>query len=63
MKWAYVEIVNRDGKLSLLSLVNAFDSVLAVYDGFCNLKQVDFSLAIYSSFSLTPFPLRNESST
>lgn len=34
------EIVNRDGKSSLLSLVKAFDSVLAVYEGFCNLKQV-----------------------
>lgn len=35
-----VEIVNQDGKSSLLSLVKAFDSVLAVYEGFCNLKQV-----------------------
>lgn len=34
------EIVDRDGKSSLLSLVKAFDSVLAVYEGFCNLKQV-----------------------
>lgn len=34
------EIVDRDGKSSLLSLVRAFDSVLAVYEGFCNLKQV-----------------------
>ncbi|GFY85567.1 kinase with adenine nucleotide alpha hydrolases-like domain-containing protein [Actinidia rufa] len=33
------EIVDRDGKSSLLSLVKAFDSVLAVYEGFCNLKQ------------------------
>lgn len=38
-----VEIVNQDGKSSLLSLVKAFDSVLAVYEGFCNLKQVLFS--------------------
>lgn len=37
-----VEIVDRDGKSSLLSLVKAFDSVLAVYEGFCNLKQVGF---------------------
>ncbi|KAI7730286.1 hypothetical protein M8C21_003028, partial [Ambrosia artemisiifolia] len=32
------EIVDQDGKSSLLSLVNSFDSVLAVYEGFCNLK-------------------------
>lgn len=40
------EIVNQDGKSSLLSLVKAFDSVLAVYEGFCNLKQVDLKLKI-----------------
>ncbi|KAF5467900.1 hypothetical protein F2P56_012107 [Juglans regia] len=40
------EIVDRDGKSSLLSLVKAFDSVLAVYEGFCNLKQVDLKLKI-----------------
>ncbi|KAG7032827.1 Proline-rich receptor-like protein kinase PERK10 [Cucurbita argyrosperma subsp. argyrosperma] len=40
------EIVNRDGKSSLLSLVKTFDSVLAVYEGFCNLKQVDLKLKI-----------------
>lgn len=34
------EIVDPEGKSSLLSLVKAFDSVLAVYEGFCNLKQV-----------------------
>ncbi|KAA8516926.1 hypothetical protein F0562_017256 [Nyssa sinensis] len=33
------ETVDRDGKSSLFSLVKAFDSVLAVYEGFCNLKQ------------------------
>ena len=38
------EIVDRDGKSSFLSLVKAFDSVLAVYEGFCNLKQVWLSL-------------------
>lgn len=41
VNWVGVEIVNRDGKSSLFSLVKAFDSVLAVYDGFCNLKQVE----------------------
>jgi hypothetical protein len=42
VKWVCVEIVNGDGKSSLLSLVKAFDSVLNVYEGFCNLKQVQF---------------------
>lgn len=40
------EIVDHDGKSSLLSLVKAFDSILAVYEGFCNLKQVDLKLKI-----------------
>ncbi|XP_061373349.1 protein kinase STUNTED-like [Gastrolobium bilobum] len=40
------EMVNNDGKTSLLSLVKAFDSVVAVYEGFCNLKQVDLKLKI-----------------
>jgi hypothetical protein len=31
-----------EGTSSLLSLVKTFDSVLAVYEGFCNLKQVRF---------------------
>lgn len=34
------QVVNRDGKSSLFSLVKAFDSLLSVYQGFCNLKQV-----------------------
>ncbi|KAG8633206.1 cysteine-rich receptor-like protein kinase 26 [Manihot esculenta] len=40
------EIVDREGKSSLLAFVKAFDSVLAVYEGFCNLKQVDLKLKI-----------------
>ncbi|GMH22311.1 hypothetical protein Nepgr_024154 [Nepenthes gracilis] len=40
------EIVDRDGKSPLLSLVKAFDCILAVYEGFCNLKQVDLKLKI-----------------
>lgn len=48
VKWFHVEIVDRDGKLSLLSLVNSFDSVLAVYEGFCNLKQVQFLHLFFS---------------
>ncbi|KAJ0618680.1 putative protein kinase RLK-Pelle-RLCK-VI family [Helianthus annuus] len=39
-------ILDADGKSSLLSLVKAFDSILAVYEGFCNLKQVDLKLKI-----------------
>ncbi|XP_047306801.1 protein kinase STUNTED [Impatiens glandulifera] len=40
------EIVDHEGKSSLLSLVKAFDSILAVYEGFCNLKQVNLKLKI-----------------
>ncbi|KAK3230559.1 hypothetical protein Dsin_002440 [Dipteronia sinensis] len=46
------EIVDRDGKSSLLSLVKAFDSVLAVYEGFCNLKQVDLKLKVCRGTSI-----------
>lgn len=52
----YVEIVDRDGKSSLLSLVKAFDSVLAVYEGFCNLKQVSVSACFLFFCSLILFP-------
>ncbi|KAJ6366256.1 hypothetical protein OIU77_002775 [Salix suchowensis] len=34
------------GTGSLLSLVKTFDSLLAVYEGFCNLKQVDLKLKV-----------------
>ncbi|CAN8234253.1 unnamed protein product [Cochlearia groenlandica] len=40
------EIVDRAGNASLLSLVKTFDSVLDVYEGFCNLKQVDLKLKL-----------------
>ncbi|KAK6938358.1 UspA, partial [Dillenia turbinata] len=40
------ETVDRNGKSSLFSLVKTFDSVLAAYEGFCNLKQVDLKLKI-----------------
>ncbi|KAF8103594.1 hypothetical protein N665_0188s0520 [Sinapis alba] len=43
------EIVDRAGKnssSSLLSLMKTFDSVLDVYEGFCNLKQVDLKLKL-----------------
>ncbi|PON86233.1 Serine/threonine protein kinase [Trema orientale] len=35
-----------EGTSSLLSLVKTFDSVLSVYEGFCNLKQVDLQLKV-----------------
>ncbi|XAR49594.1 Non-specific serine/threonine protein kinase [Bertholletia excelsa] len=46
------ETVDRDGKSSFLSLVKSFDSVLAVYEGFCNLKQVDLKLKICRGSSI-----------
>lgn len=52
------EIVNQDGKASLLSLVKAFDSVLAVYEGFCNLKQVDLKLKICRGSSVRKILVR-----
>lgn len=35
-----------EGTSSLISLVKTFDSVLSVYEGFCNLKQVDLKLKV-----------------
>ncbi|KAA8531257.1 hypothetical protein F0562_005966 [Nyssa sinensis] len=35
-----------EGKSTLVSLVKTFDSVLAAYEGFCNLKQVDLQLKV-----------------
>ncbi|KAL1833702.1 hypothetical protein ACET3Z_003353 [Daucus carota] len=52
------EIVDQDGKSSLLSLVKAFDSVLAVYEGFCNLKQVDLKLKICRGSSVRKILVR-----
>ncbi|KAL6962166.1 hypothetical protein U1Q18_037120 [Sarracenia purpurea var. burkii] len=50
------EIVDRNGKSSLLSLVKAFDSVLAVYDDFRNLKQAGQKLKVSrGTFSLLRF--------
>ncbi|XP_030455174.2 protein kinase STUNTED isoform X2 [Syzygium oleosum] len=56
------EIVDRDGKSSLLSLVKAFDSVLAVYEGFCNLKQVDLKLKICRGTSVRKILVREAKS-
>ncbi|XP_052191561.1 protein kinase STUNTED-like [Diospyros lotus] len=56
------EISDRDGKSSLLSLVKAFDSVLAVYEGFCNLKQVDLKLKICKGSSIKKVLVREANS-
>ncbi|KAF8405674.1 hypothetical protein HHK36_007751 [Tetracentron sinense] len=56
------EILDRDGKSSLLSLVKAFDSVLAVYEGFCNLKQVDLKLKICRGSSIRKVLVREAKS-
>lgn len=36
--------VDRDQNSCLLSTIKSFDSVIAVYEGFCNLKEVDLKL-------------------
>lgn len=56
------EIVDRDGKSSLLSLVKAFDSILAVYEGFCNLKQVDLKLKLCRGSSIRKILVREAKS-
>lgn len=56
------EIVNRDGNAALLSLVKAFDSVLAVYEGFCNLRQVDLKLKICRGSSVQKILVREAKS-
>ncbi|XWS44668.1 hypothetical protein CRYUN_Cryun15aG0067500 [Craigia yunnanensis] len=38
--------ISAESTASILSLVKTFDSVLAVYEGFCNLKQVDLKLKV-----------------
>lgn len=56
------EIVDQNGKSSLLSLVKAFDSVLDVYEGFCNLKQVDLKLKICRGTSVKKILVREAKS-
>ncbi|PIN22023.1 Serine/threonine protein kinase [Handroanthus impetiginosus] len=56
------EIVDRDGKSCLLSLVKAFDSILEVYEGFCNLKQVDLKLKICRGSSIRKILVREAKS-
>ncbi|KAK4747343.1 hypothetical protein SAY87_026380 [Trapa incisa] len=52
------DIVDPNGQSSLLSLVRIFDSILAVYDGFCNLKQVDLKLKICRGSSIRKILVR-----
>lgn len=40
VKFVGVSVFFAESTGSLLSLVKTFDSMLAVYEGFCNLKQV-----------------------
>ncbi|PKA46957.1 Receptor-like cytosolic serine/threonine-protein kinase RBK1 [Apostasia shenzhenica] len=50
---AAAEVWDSDGKpSSLISLVKAFDAVLGVYEGFCNLKQIDLKLKISRGSSI-----------
>ncbi|KAK9167353.1 hypothetical protein Scep_002544 [Stephania cephalantha] len=57
-----VGIDGGDKSSSLLSLVKAFDSVLAVYEGFCNLKQVDLKLKICRGSSIRKVLVREAKS-
>ncbi|OIW14507.1 hypothetical protein TanjilG_12100 [Lupinus angustifolius] len=52
------EIVNLDGKSLLISLVTAFNPVLAGCEGFCNLKQVDLKLKICKGSSVKKILVR-----
>lgn len=52
------EIVDR----SLLSLVKEFDAILSVYEGFCNLKQVDLKLKICRGSSVRKILVREAKS-
>ncbi|CAH9128457.1 unnamed protein product [Cuscuta epithymum] len=57
------EAVDPEGKSSLLSLVKGFDdSILAVYEGFCNLKQVDLKLKICRGSSVREVLVREAKS-
>ncbi|XP_010537354.1 PREDICTED: probable receptor-like serine/threonine-protein kinase At5g57670 [Tarenaya hassleriana] len=56
------EIVDRAGTSSLLSLVKTFDSVLEVYEGFCNLKQVDLKLKLCRGSSIRKILVREAKS-
>ncbi|KAJ8769127.1 hypothetical protein K2173_000902 [Erythroxylum novogranatense] len=51
------------GTSSLMSLVKAFDSLLAVYEGFCNLKQVDLKLKVCRGFSVRKILVREAKSS
>ncbi|KAG0499764.1 hypothetical protein HPP92_004455 [Vanilla planifolia] len=57
------EVSDTDGKpSSLISLAKAFDAVLAVYEGFCNLKQVDLKLKVRRGSSIRKILVEEASS-
>ncbi|KAH9757224.1 protein kinase domain-containing protein [Citrus sinensis] len=69
LTWALVKVAQPGDTVialhvlsSLLSLVKAFDSVLAVYEGFCNLKQVDLKLKICRGTSIRKILVREAQS-
>lgn len=51
-----------EGTSSLLSLVKTFDSILAVYEGFCNLKQVELNLKVCRGDSVRKVLVREATS-
>ncbi|XP_015573007.2 protein kinase STUNTED isoform X1 [Ricinus communis] len=51
------------GRTSLLSLVKTFDCFLAVYEGFCNLKQVDLKLKVCRGSSVRKTLVREAKSS
>ncbi|XP_044470749.1 probable receptor-like serine/threonine-protein kinase At5g57670 [Mangifera indica] len=59
-----LHVLNRviDSTGSLISLVKAFDSMLAVYEGFCNLKQVDLKLKVCRGSSVKKILVREAKS-
>ncbi|KAG0503969.1 hypothetical protein HPP92_004041 [Vanilla planifolia] len=60
---AAAEVSDTDGKpSSLISLAKAFDAVLAVYEGFCNLKQVDLKLKVRQGSSIRKILVEEASS-
>ncbi|GAA0147649.1 hypothetical protein LIER_07298 [Lithospermum erythrorhizon] len=52
------DVLDRDGKSCFLTLVKQFDSILEVYDGLCNLKQVDLKLKICRGESVRKILIR-----
>lgn len=45
--YLFIYFVLEEDKAKLLSIVKAFDSLLAAYEGFCNLKQVQSFFVLF----------------